>query len=279
MIRISDKKIGAFRERVWAHYRREGREMPWRDGKSGKRVTPYHILVSEVMLQQTQVPRVVVKFAEFTKLFPTVAALAMASAADVIRAWQGLGYNRRALNLHKAAQIIVRDHKGKVPRTRAVLEALPGIGPATAGAILAYAFNEPEVFIETNIRAVFIHEFWKSDHGAIHDKELLPLVARALDMENPREWYWALMDYGVMLKEKHKNPSRRSAHHITQKPFATSDRYVRGNILKILARDGVATTEVMAHTMDRGEARVARLAATLETEGFIKKRGDMWRLV
>ena len=210
------------------YYAKHKRHFDWRDNDD-----PYHVFISEVMLQQTQTHRVIEKFAEFTTRFPTFNALAQAPLVAVLATWQGLGYNRRGKFLHQAAQIIIEKHGGVLPDNTAVLEELPGIGPATAASLAAFAYNRPTVFIETNIRAVFIHFFF-NDRTDVHDKELFPLIEATLDRESPRQWYYALMDYGVMLKKKIINPSRRSKHHTQQSKFEGSDRQIRGAVVRLL---------------------------------------------
>ena len=179
-----------FRDLILAHYRAHGRDLPWR-----QTTDPYRILVSEIMLQQTQVERVAVKYREFLERFPDFESLAHAPKSEVLLAWQGLGYNRRAIALQGAAQRVIEEYGGRLPADVETLATFPGIGKATAAAICAYAFNMPVVYIETNIRRIFIHFFFQDREG-VRDDEILPLVERALDRENPREWYSALMEYG-----------------------------------------------------------------------------------
>jgi A/G-specific adenine glycosylase len=223
------EQIQAFRDEIWAFYGHSGRSFAWRKTKN-----PYRILVSEVMLQQTQTSRVAKKYPEFLRTFPTVKALADASLADVLAVWQGMGYNRRARYLREAAQKIIREHKGRVPKTEVGLSALPGIGHYTANAILAFAHNEPRIFIETNIRRVFIHYFF-GDRREVNDKEILLLVEATLDTKNPREWYYALMDYGAQLpKLARKNSNIQSKHYAKQSKFKGSLRELRGKIVRSL---------------------------------------------
>jgi A/G-specific adenine glycosylase len=224
----SPPSLAAFRAAVLDHYRERGRDLPWRRTRD-----PYLILVSEVMLQQTQVARVLTKYEGFITTFPDVHALAAAPAAAVLRAWQGLGYNRRALALHRAARMIVAEHQGLVPRSAADLTRLPGIGPATAAAVCAFAYDLPLSFIETNIRSAVIHFFFQ-ECTAVSDSDILPLIELTLDRENPREWYYALMDYGAWVKKTHPNPGRRSRHHTTQTTFAGSRRQLRAQVLRLL---------------------------------------------
>ena len=148
--------ISAFRKEIWAYYRRAGRgDLPWRHTRD-----PYAILISEIMLQQTQVVRATEYYKKFLKRFPNFRSLARAKTGDVLAAWQGLGYNRRAMFFKRTAEIVVEQYGGRLPHTRAALESLPGIGRGTSGSLMAFAFNEPEIFIETNIRRVFIHFFF-----------------------------------------------------------------------------------------------------------------------
>lgn len=221
-------QIKKFKAEVWRYYRGHKRDLPWRRTKN-----PYRILVSEMMLQQTQVSRVLIKYPQFVKRFPNFQVLAKSSVRDVLEAWQGLGYNRRALALKRAAEIVVKKYHGALPRDMVLLEVLPGIGKSTAGAILAFAYGIAEPFLETNIRRVFIHFFFRRNKK-VHDKEILEIVTAALDRKNPREWYWALMDYGAMLGALPKNLNQKSAHYAKQSKFAGSDRELRGKILKLL---------------------------------------------
>ncbi|HLO26074.1 MAG TPA: winged helix-turn-helix transcriptional regulator [Geobacteraceae bacterium] len=262
---LAPHQITAFRKRVYGWYRDNLRTLPWRETRD-----PYAILVSEIMLQQTQVDRVIGKFAPFLALFPDFAALARAPLQEVLSAWQGLGYNRRAIALKKCAETVMEHHGGNLPRSVDALQALPGIGPYTARAIAAFAFGLPAPFIETNIRAVFIHHFF-ADREGVRDAEVLPLVAATLDRTNPRDWYSALMDYGTALKKLHKNPARRSAHHVRQAPFRGSNRELRSRILKVLlAAPRLTEEEIIAQAHINAE-KVRTIVDQLEKEGFIRK--------
>jgi A/G-specific adenine glycosylase len=254
---------------VWKYYKTHKRSFPWRDTTD-----PYAIMVSEVMLQQTQADRVVHKFIAFMQKFPTPQILAKAPLADVLSIWQGLGYNRRALNLKRSAEEIVSKHKGIVPDTLETLDALPGIGPYTAGAILAFAFNKPTVFIETNIRTVFIHHFFKKSRTKIPDKKLLPLIEQSMDKKHPRDYYSALMDYGSHLKSTIPNPSRKSTTHSTQPTFKGSHRELRGQILKyVLTHKKVSRGELEKHLMHRDTAEIRMTVVALKKEGLLTQRG------
>lgn len=203
------------------------RVMPWRDD-----TRPYYVLVSELMLQQTQVDRVIPKFNAFIDTFPSEAELAAASLADVLRLWQGLGYNRRAKFLHEAAKMVC--HQGIFPSEYEGLVALPGVGKNTAGAIQVYAFNQPAVFIETNVRAVYIHHFF-NESDTVSDADIKALLEQTIDQDKPREFYWALMDYGSYLKKQGMRPSR-SSHYKKQSPLKGSVREIRGLIIAELTR-------------------------------------------
>jgi A/G-specific adenine glycosylase len=187
----------------------------------------------------------------------------------VLAAWQGLGYNRRALALHRAANIIVERHGGRVPTSIEELRRLPGVGPATAAAVTAFAFGRAEPFIETNIRAAFIHFFFH-DAEAVADADILPLVRVTLDANDPREWFYALMDYGVSVKKAHGNPSRRSKHHTPQSPFTGSRRELRAHVLRLLLAAGPAGA-------DRGAIRAKLPAARREDEALASVLDDLAR--
>lgn len=257
-----------FRKAVRDYYAKHARPMPWRETRD-----PYRIVVSEVMLQQTQVPRVIEKYKAFIRRFPTLRKLAAAQLRDVLAAWQGLGYNRRALALKRLAADVVARHGGRIPDDRDALRALPGIGEATSGSILAFAFNKPAVFIETNIRSVYIHHFFR-DRAGVKDEELIPYIEKTLDRKNPREWYYALMDYGVYLKSQMPNPSRKSSHYKKQSRFKGSDRELRGRILRLLTAQGRMRQSVLLKALKSDRQRAGRILATLRSEGLITKQGN-----
>jgi A/G-specific adenine glycosylase len=259
--------VCVFQKKIYEYYADSGRSFPWR-----KNVSPYRVLVSEIMLQQTQVERVTEKYVEFLAAFPDFAALAKAPLSKLLKIWQGMGYNRRALALKSLAQKVLKDHRGKLPSEPDKLMALPGVGKYTAGAVRAFAFNKPVVFLDTNIRRVYIHEFFQ-DRENIRDEELLPFVEQTMDTRNPRKWYNALMDYGAMLKKEHGNPNRRSAHYTRQSPFENSNRQVRGMIVKILVEASSLSTSQIAKKTGMDEERVKKNLLQLEEEGFIKKKG------
>lgn len=246
-----------FQRRVWSYYRANNRSMPWRETHD-----LYSVLVSEIMLQQTQVNRVIPKFVAFTEQFPTLQELSRAPLADVVIAWQGLGYNRRAKYLHEAAKKLVTS---EVPETIDQLVMLPGVGANTAAAICAYVYNQPVIFIETNIRTVYIHEFFQ-DRTDVADKEILEIVTRTLDHANPREWYWALMDYGTYLKSQKLGSITRSSAYVKQSAFHGSVRQARGDILRRLASGPVDAAEIQAD-----DERYPRALQSLVTDGLVEQ--------
>jgi len=228
---IDSAKLRAVGAAVWKHYKNHGRHaLPWREDHD-----PYRVLVSEVMLQQTQVERVIPYFTAWLAAFPEVRVLAKAPLGNVLRLWQGLGYNRRAKLLHETAKAVVKEHGGRFPKTREALERLPGIGPYTAGAVAAFAFNEDGVFVETNIRTAVTHHFF-ANKVQVGDEEVREVLARVLPKGRAREWYAALMDYGSFLKRSGVRLNARAKGYAKQKKFAGSDREARGAILKALVR-------------------------------------------
>ncbi len=260
---ITPETIRHFRGLILSHYRTHGRDLPWR-----RTTDPYRILVSEIMLQQTQVERVAARYPEFLERFPDFEMLARAPRSEVLLAWQGMGYNRRAIALQKTAGRVVDEYGGDLPADVETLATFPGIGKATAAAICAYAFNMPVVYIETNIRRTFIHFFFQGREG-VRDDEILVLVEQALYRENPREWYGALMDYGTILKKRTANPNRRSASYARQSRFEGSDRQVRGKILALVLEEGTVTEDAVVARVGEDADRVKRILGDLEKEGFI----------
>lgn len=257
-----------FRKIVLEHYRRQGRDLAWR-----RTTDPYHILVSEIMLQQTQVERVAVKYPAFIAAFPDFPSLAKAPLPEILAVWQGMGYNRRAISLQKCARRVVEEYNGRLPQDPEILATFPGIGRATAASICAFAFNMPVVFIETNIRRVFIHFFFPDD-SRVHDADILPLVRTALYRKNPRVWYWSLMDLGSDLKKRIPNPNRKSTQYVRQPAFAGSDRELRGKILKILLEAPVPGMEALVGKSGGEDVRVRRIISVLEKEGFLTITGN-----
>ncbi len=267
---LSSSQIRSFRKKIYDYYETHGRDLPWR-----RQITPYRVLISEVMLQQTQVDRVIGKYGAFLSAFPDFPALAEAPLPRLLKRWSGMGYNRRALALKALAQKVLAEHRGRLPSDREKLLTLPGIGRYTAGAVLAFAFNHPVAFMDTNIRRVFIHGFFPG-RAAIRDEEILPLVEQTVDRENPRKWYNALMDYGTMLKRECDNPNKKSVHYTRQSPFENSNRQVRGMILKLLVKESPMSGSRLIRKTGRDPERVKENLLQLQKEGFIRKRGRLY---
>lgn len=254
-----------FQEIIIDFYRKNKRKLVWRE-----KVTPYNVFISEIMLQQTQVARVEKKFPEFIKKFPDFKSLANTSIRNILAVWQGMGYNRRALYLKQAAEIITTKYRGKVPKNMELLNKLPGIGNATANSIVVFTYNIPLIFIETNIRRVFIHFFF-SDKENIDDKDIMPLVERTLDRKNPREWYFALMDYGSYLPKITKNPNTKSKHYSKQSSFKGSNREIRGAIVKSILKKPL-TADMLVKLTDFEKERLQSNLLKLKDEGLIMEK-------
>ncbi len=261
--------IRKFRTVILRYYKKHGRDLPWRRTKN-----PYHILVSEVMLQQTQVERVIKKYPEFIMAFPDFPSLKKASLKELLSVWQGMGYNRRAISLKGIATRVIRDFDGILPDSVDQLETLPGIGRATASSICAFAFNKPAIFVETNIRCVFLHFFFNNRYK-VKDTDILPVVEKTLDRRNSREWYYALMDYGVLLKRHLPMLNLRSAHYRKQGAFQGSNRQMRGKILRSLM-EGPASKAALTRMLMHGTDQIGNILVQLEKEGFIVKKGMLY---
>lgn len=261
---LSLQTIHTFQNTIWNYYQQNKRSFSWRED-----ITPYRVVVSEIMLQQTQTDRVAKKFDEFVTQFPTFECLATAPFAEVLKFWKGLGYNRRALNLQKIAQIIQYEYAGNLPNDPEILVTFPGIGKATAASITCFAYNRSLPFIETNIRTIFIYFFFRSSID-VHDKELMPIIEKMLDPDNPREWYYALMDYGVMLKKNVGNLCRLSKHYTKQSKFEGSDRQIRGMILQVLLDQPGIDTDKLFRCIDRDQEQIKSILDELIQEGFIE---------
>jgi A/G-specific adenine glycosylase len=261
----TSEDIVAFRKHVYSWYKQNNRShLPWRTDYN-----PYDIFISEVMLQQTQVDRVIDKFIEFRKLFPDFKTLAESELPQLLATWQGLGYNRRALSLRNAARTIVEQHNGTLPDQLDQLETLPGIGPATAASITAFAFNKPVVFLETNIRTVIIYHFCKSEQ-AVPDSLLSEIAVCILDKKSPRQWYSALMDYGTMLKKTVGNLSRKSATYKKQSTFKGSRRELRGKVLKQLLETPKLSSVKLSEYLSEPSEKLLPVLEQLTRENIVK---------
>lgn len=270
---ISKEVAEKFNDHLYTFYRDYKRPFCWRWCDD-----PYKIVVSEIMLQQTQTFRVEPKFDQFIQAFPTFTALAKAPFSEVLFYWQGLGYNRRALYLQKIAQKVVGEFNNVLPDVPDILQTFPGIGQATAASICTFAYNKATIFIETNIRTVFIYTFFSNARKAVTDDRIKPLIVRTLDRENPRDWYYALMDYGVTLKKQFKNPSRLSAHHTKQSSFEGSERQIRGMILRVLLKNSRLNFAGICDLIAREPKRIEKNLAKLVDEGLILENDRVYCL-
>ena len=268
---LEEKAVESFREKIYAYYACNKREFPWRNTSD-----PYRILVSEFMLQQTQTSRVMPKYLDFIEAFPTIGSLADSEWRDVVTLWKGLGYYRRALRLLETARTIAHDYGGHVPCDRKVLLSLPGIGPYTAGAMRAFAFGIPDIVIDTNIRALYIHFFYDGK-GRVKDAELSGHVWMTCDKENPREWYYALMDYGATIKKTCGNISKISSSYRKQTPFEGSRRQIRAEILKVLVTGDYPLDDIAVLT-DRSKEHVVIALKSLMKDGTVHKYDNKYRL-
>ncbi len=264
--------IADFRQAVLDHYRERGRSFPWRETRD-----PWLILVSEVMLQQTQTERVIPYWQRWSRLWPTPAALAAAPLDAVLREWSGLGYNRRGRFLRDAAAQIVSRFGGSVPADPADLETLSGIGPYAARAIACFAFGADQAFVETNIRAAVLHFFFP-DRERVKDTEILPILELAMDRSDPRRWHWALMDYGAALKRLTANPNRRSAHYVRQSRFEGSLRQARGAALRVLASEGPADLAELAERTGLSPDRLSAALSGLASDSLVAERSGRYSI-
>ncbi len=256
---MNKREIQLFQRYITQWYHQYGRHtLPWR-----LTTNPYKILVSELMLQQTQVSRVLPKYEVFLKRFPNLNELHSCSLADVLILWQGLGYNRRAKYLWQLSQEVLQ-----LPRTYDELVQLPGIGPYTANAVATFAFNQPITMIETNIRSVFLYHFFPTETH-ITDVQLLPLITMSIDQRNPRQWYWALMDYGSYLKTILPNPNRRSRQYVIQSKFEGSNRQVRGEIIRVLTQRKLIDRTLLFETLTSNPQFFETALQQLIEEGLV----------
>lgn len=283
MLGAMDGGYGAFKKLVWKHYKEQGRHtLPWRlPAQEGKTKNPYNILVSEVMLQQTQADRVIPFYNAFLEKFPTARALARAPLADVLRAWQGLGYNRRARLLHEASKTLAFKPsflaRSNLANVAEKWEELPGVGHYTARAVSVFAYGNDEIVIETNIRTAVIHHFFPKKKN-ISDAEIEKILMQVLPKGKSREWYSALMDYGAHLKRSGISHNARSKTYTKQSVFKGSLREARGTILRALAKKP-ETPAKLAKLLDSSRKDQMNVAlAALETEGFVEKKGAFYSL-
>lgn len=271
-MKLSQKRIDSFQNQIYIFYRQNKRLLKWRE-----EIKPYWVVVSEVMLQQTQVSRVEQKFPEFIAKFPTFESLAQATLEQVLTVWQGMGYNRRGKYLQEIARIVVHQYQSVVPEDPETLDKLPGIGPATARSISTFIYNRPELFIETNIRRVYIHHFF-GDREDISDTEITPLLKQTIDYQHPREWYYALMDYGTYLGKTLPNPNRRSRHYAKQSKFEGSKRQIRGAVLRSILTNGPQSDAELLRGLGFEKTQLYTVLQEMSREGMVSEKDGKYKI-
>jgi A/G-specific adenine glycosylase len=265
MLYLSAIEIEQFNRDCEDFYNTNKRLLRWRED-----INPYYILVSEFMLQQTQVTRVIDFFDRFIATLPTIFDLASASQETMLSLWSGLGYNRRALYLRDAARIICHEYNGIMPQDFQLLLKIKGLGEYTARAIVTYSYNIPLIFIETNIRSVLFIYFQKQliNHNNIHDNDLKEIIEQLIDKKNSRDWYYALMDWGTHLKKIHKDKHLQKSHSFKQQSvFQNSFRQIRGKIIKLLLEQKVLTLDELLSICN--DHRTPACLESLMKENFI----------
>ncbi len=265
-MKASNERIAALQRRILTWYAEHGRDLPWRHTTN-----PYRILVSEVMLQQTQVSRVVHKYAEFLTALPTLEALAAAPLAEVLRLWSGLGYNNRARRLQGCARAAVKHcapGPAELPRTLPELLALPGVGPYTGRAVLIFAHNDDLAAVDANVRRVLTVELeLDEDIGAAALQEA---ADAALPRGRSRDWHNALMDYGTAV---HTSRATGLRPRTRQSSFVGSRRWYRSQLLQACLREGPQRLSHLATRLDLPLAQVEELVELLERDGLLRRRG------
>lgn len=258
-----------FSDRIWAYYDLHGRQFPWRETRD-----PYRILLSELMLQQTQTERVLPKYQLFLEKWPDFHAMADSGLSEVLAAWRGLGYNRRALAIRNIA-LKSEDYGWTLPADYEQLLQFPMIGPATAAAVMAFAYGKESIYLETNIRRVLIHQFFPSI-DKVADRDLQKILRELLTFQSDvKQWYYALMDYGVYLKGHLVNPNRRSAHYQKQPTFANSNRQIRGLLLVVFTEQGSLSLPDVLQRLPFPKERVLSCLHALVEEGFIEEHAKL----
>ncbi|NBK22887.1 MAG: DNA repair protein [Spirochaetia bacterium] len=262
-----------FKTLILDFYAQHGRPFAWR-----RTSDPYQVLVSEVMLQQTQTGRVVPKYESFLSQWPDFPSLAEASTESLLSVWKGLGYNRRALNLRKSARM-TEAWDWTIPNDKVLIESLPGVGKATSAAIRSFCFGQKSVYLETNIRRVLLSTFYP-EVEEVKDKDLeLLLYELSLINEDMKSWYYALMDYGVLLKALFPNANRRSAHYTKQKKFENSNRQIRGQLIHLLTDTGSKELSVIYDLLPYFEdERILNSLEQLTKEGFVQEKEGVYGL-
>ncbi len=267
-MKLSKKRILSFQMMIFAWWKKNQRDLPWRHTRD-----PYKILVSEVMLQQTQVTRVVSKYKEFLRQFPDIDTLANASPAQVLRAWKGMGYNRRALYLHKAAQIVGQEYHGKFPKDEKLLTKLPGLGKYTARALLVFAYKQDISLVDTNIRQIIAHFFFSDKPQK--ESIIQDVADQLLPKGKAWEWHQALMDYGALRLARARSGQAFGNKALQrQKPFKDSNRFYRGRIIDRLREGEISEKKFLNElekTYTKPGAFLRSIIASLVKDGLMQR--------
>jgi A/G-specific adenine glycosylase len=264
---IPAEKIRRFQKKIFSFYEKNKRDLPWR-----KTADPYKILLSEFMLQQTQVTRVVFYYNKWLRKWPTIHALASASLPEVLEMWMGMGYNTRAVNLHRTARKIIADFHGDVLQAMKQYKELPGIGRYTSQAVQIFSTNADLVTVDTNIRRILISEF--SLPSKMPDKLLWSMAEQCLPLGKSRDWHNALMDYGSLhltAKKTGIKPKTRQTH------FEGSNRQIRAKILRCLLQKTMSLSE-LEKTIKIEQKRLRPILEKMMDENIIIKRNATYQL-
>jgi len=264
---ISQEEIQRFQKKVLTFYKKNGRTLPWR-----KTTDPYKILLSELMLQQTQVTRVTQYYEKWVDRWPTIDALASASKAEVLEEWMGLGYNTRAVNLHKAARIIVTQFHSDVLDAMTHYKEIPGVGRYTSQAVQIFSTNTDRITVDTNIRRIFIKEF--NLYETISDNDLWLLAEHCLPRGKSRDWHNALMDYGALVLTARKTGIKPKT---TQTRFTGSDRQIRARVIRILLQSDESLM-TLSRALHVDQSRLSRILDKLLSEQIIAKKQNRYTL-
>ena len=279
-----------FQRHILKWYRHNRRDLPFRTivrwhnneprypQKLNRNLTPYHILVSEIMLQQTQIPRVLEKFPQFIEAFPNWETLARTDTQKLFKIWQGMGYWRRAKYLRECAGAVENVYGGTLPKEPEALMTLPGIGHYTAHAVTCFAYQNPKAFIDTNIRRVFINAFF-ADKQNVTDKEILPIAQNAVWTPNPREWHYALMDYGSLVLGNTRSLNKQSRHYARQSKFEGSFRSYRAEVIRYLTQNKKASQKAIHTHLSNSPYKTKEILVALAKDNIIHKKGSGWELI
>ena len=268
----SRRRVLTLQNRLLDWYAVNRRDLPWR-----RTTDPYAVLVSEIMLQQTQVPRVVPRFDDWLSTWPDLESLAAAPLADVLQRWQGLGYNNRARRLQACAQAAVAaaapGARAELPRTPQGLRALPGVGPYTARAVLIFAHNDDLAAVDANVRRVLTHELGLPEE--LGQKEVQAIADAVLPRGRSRDWHNALMDYGSLVLTAR---STGIASLSRQGAFEGSRRQKRARLLRCLLDQGPQPLAELAAALDLPPAEAADVLERLGRDGLVVHTGGVWEV-